>query len=328
MIFKAVIQMMLVLSVVEFVPVDGAVLEDRAGLPRAGGRVPTVIELTHRVLNPAVHLTNPIADAPVKVHEASLGIVTTAVSTLVYDRASATTLYQENAGDIRSIGSITKLMTAYTALAEGLDLDATAAVREADVRAGGHDYLKVNDEVTIRDLLQASLVGSDNSATVALVRLTGLSTDEFVLHMNEEAERMGLTETTFADPTGLSARNRSTARDIVRLLEVILANEEIQIATTEPYTNFVSAIGNSYVIPNTNELLLTYINRDPYTIVGGKTGFLPQAGYCLAMRVQEEGGHDLYVVVLGAASKELRFQEVKGLAQWAYDTFAWPGEEV
>jgi len=319
---------MLVLSVVEFVPMDGAVLESRAELPRAGGRVPTAIELTHRVLDPTVHLTNPIADAPVKMREESLGIVTTAVSTLVYDRASATTLYQENTGDIRSIGSITKLMTAYTALAEGIDLDDEAAVRDSDVRFGGHDYLEVDDSVTIRDLLRASLVGSDNSATVALVRLTGLDTDEFVLHMNEEAERMGLTQTTFADPTGLSARNRSTVRDIVRMLEVVLENEEIQVATTEPFTSFVSENGNSYSIPNTNELLLTYLNRDPYSIIGGKTGFLPQAGYCLAIRVQEEGGRDLYVVVLGAASKELRFQEVKGLAQWAYDTFAWPGEEV
>ncbi len=328
MIFKAVIQMMLVLSVVEFVPLDGSVLEQRAELPRSGGRVPSTIELTHRVLDPAVHLTHPIAQAPIKVHEESLGIMTTAVSTLVYDRASATTLYQENANDIRSIGSITKLMTAYTALAEGLDLDQMAAVREADVRSGGHDYLEVDDEVTIRDLLRASLVGSDNSATMALVRLTGLNTVEFVLHMNEEGERMGLADTTFTDPTGLSARNRSTVRDIVRLLEVILENEEIQIATTEPVTNFFSVVGNSYVIPNTNELLLSYINQDPYTIVGGKTGFLPQAGYCLALRVQEAGGHDLYVIVLGAASKELRFQEVKGLAQWAFDTYAWPGEEV
>ncbi|MBU0531451.1 serine hydrolase [Patescibacteria group bacterium] len=326
MILKAVVQMMLVLSVVEFVPVDGAVLESRAELPRAGGRVPTAIELTHRVMDPAVDLTTPIGQPPTKEDENSLGIVTSAVSTLVYDRASATSLYQENASDIRSIGSITKLMTAYTALAEGIDLDATAAVRETDVRTGGHDYLQVDDEVTIQDLLRASLVGSDNSATTALVRLTGLSQEDFVTHMNQEAERLGLADTTFVDPTGLSARNRSTARDIVRMLEVVLEIEPIQTATTEPSASFISTTGINYSFPSTNELLLSYLNRSPYQIVGGKTGFLPQAGYCMALRIQENSGHDIYVVVLGAESKEARLQEVKGLAQWAFDTFAWPDE--
>ena len=84
--------------------------------------------------------------------------------------------------------------------------------------------------------------------------------------------------------------------------------------------------GRDYAVPNTNELLIGFINQDPYQIIGGKTGYLPEAGYCLAIQVQEDHGRDIYVIVLGSDTKEDRFREVKGLTQWAYDTYNWPNE--
>ena len=63
-------------------------------------------------------------------------------------------------------------------------------------------------------------------------------------------------------------------------------------------------------------------------MVGGKTGFLPEAGYCLGSLVSENGGHELIVVVLGSETKEGRFQDVKALAAWAYKVFKWPDEKV
>jgi len=233
---------------------------------------------------------------------------------------------KKNANEIRSIGSITKLMTAYVSLRSGLDLDDLAAVSDEDLREGGHLYLYLNDQVTVHDILHASLVGSDNSATIALARLTGLSSEQFVEQMNTVAREIGLTNTTFADPTGLSAKNRSTTRDIAKLLEVVLQNSEIQNATRQSTSYFTSVAGTEYAVPNTNELLDSFINQNPYQIVGGKTGYLPEAAYCLAVQVQEDSGHDIFVVVLGSASKEDRFREVKGLTQWAYDTYDWPDQ--
>lgn len=326
MMLKALIQMALALGLVTMVPQDAGQIEAEARLPRAGGRVPSAFELTNRVYDPASQLTLPTAEPPALVVPESLGIATSAVSALVYDRGSATVLYQKNPDAIRSIGSITKLMTAHVALASGLDLEQQAAVREPDVRTGGHEYLFVDDEVTVRDLLRASLVGSDNSATMALMRLTDLGTEQFVERMNRAAQGLGMNQTQFVDPTGLSNRNRSTAEDIVRLLEAVLTNSEIQAATAEPVARITSVAGTVYRIPNTNELLLGYLNQGPYAIVGGKTGFLPQAGYCIALRFQENGAHDIFVVLLGSDSKEARLLEAKGLAQWAYDVYQWPDE--
>ena len=74
-------------------------------------------------------------------------------------------------------------------------------------------------------------------------------------------------------------------------------------------------------------MLGTYLNQTPYKIVGGKTGFLPEAGYCLGSLISENNGHEIIVVVLGSETKDGRFQDVKALAAWAYKVFDWPDEE-
>lgn len=326
MIYRALLQIVLTASMVNFMPVDATQIEANAGLPVAGGRVPSSIELTRHVLDNELPIKEITAAAPTKTRMNSLGIVTSAQSAIVFDRASGTTLYAKDPFQVRSIGSITKLMTAYVALENGLDLEAAAAVRDIDVRLGGYDYLVVNDEVKVRDLLHASLVGSDNSATMALVRLTGLSYDDFVAQMNHQAGKLGMTDSTFADPTGLSQNNRSNTHDIIRLLEAVLPKSEIAGAVRQAEVRFTSSSGRNYTIPTTDDLLTSFLNEEPYKIIGGKTGYLPAAGYCLAVRVQENEGHDLYVIVLGASSLESRFAEVKGLAVWAYDTYVWPDE--
>jgi len=325
MIFKALLQVVLALTMVEFVPIDAGQFEQRAQLPHAVTRPLGIEELINWSADPVAVLAS--ATSPIKVDQNSLGIVTTAVSALVLDRDSGSILFEKNANEIRSIGSITKLMTAYVALRSNLDLDSLAAVSDEDLREGGHLYLYLNDQVTIRDILHASLVGSDNSATIALARLTGLSSEQFVDQMNAVAREIGLVNTTFADPTGLSSKNRSTTREIAKLLNVVLENPEIKQATTQSASYFTSVAGTEYAVPSTNELLDSFINQYPYQIIGGKTGYLPEAAYCLAVQVQENEGHDIFVVVLGSASKEDRFREVKGLTQWAYDTYDWPDEK-
>jgi D-alanyl-D-alanine carboxypeptidase len=325
MIFKALVQVVLAFTMFEFAPVDAGQLEYQAELPKAASRALGIETIVEQVLEPMVVPVE--VSQPVKVDQESFGIVTTAVSALVLDQTSGTILFEKNANEIRSIGSITKLMTAYAALqAPGLDLDAPALVTEEDLREGGHLYLYLNDQVTVRDLLHASLVGSDNSATIALARLTGWTPTQFVQKMNMVAYEMGLVQTNFEDPTGLSIRNRSTTHEITKMLEIILSDPEIQKATTQATSYFTSQSGTNYAVPNTNELLTSFINEDPYQIVGGKTGYLPEAGYCLAVQMQEDQGHDIFVVVLGAATKEDRFREVKGLTQWAYDTHDWPDQ--
>lgn len=302
---------------------DGAELERQAGLPVAESRTPGLVQTVSQAFSPLPALEAAPASAPVKVDPASLGVVTSAVSVLVMDRASGEVLFEKNPHEIRSIGSITKLMTAYVAHQSGLDLSEPASVTAEDIRYGGINYLAIDDVVSVGDILEASLVGSDNSATAALVRLSGFETESFVALMNQTAAELGLKNTNFVDPTGLGSENRSTAHEITVLLDQVLSDEVIRAIVKEPEAIFSSSSGRDYKVPNTNELLTSYLNLDPFQIIGSKTGYLPEAGYCLAMVIQENFGHDIFVVVLGSSTKESRFQEAKGLTEWAYDTYDW-----
>ncbi len=267
----------------------------------------------------SLFLPNP----PTRVHPTSVGVVTTAVSAFVLDRATRTPLFEKNIDEPRSIGSIVKLMTAHVFLETNPKLDASAAIESQDVRLGGTQHIIIGDFVTVRDLLKASLVGSDNSATAALARLSGMTEGDFVARMNEAAAEIGMERTTFADATGLSEDNRSIVSDLALMLDHILQNETIRTITQQPFVTITSTSGALYSVESTDDLLHSFLNQPPYAIVGGKTGYLPEAGYCLGTIFSEDGGHEIIVVVLGSETDQSRFQDVKSLAAWAYKVYDW-----
>lgn len=327
MIVRLLAQIVLATSLLQMFPHDTALIEMAATLPESGQRVQTAamfeaMELLGRPL-PA---SADSAREPVKIDPGSIGVVTSAVSAAVVDRATGKILYEKNASEPRSIGSLVKLMTALVFLEGNPNLDALASIQPEDLRYGGVQHIQVADEVAIRDLLHASLIGSDNSATAALVRLSGLSLGDFIARMNEKAASLGLQNTTFVDSTGLSSENRSVVHDIVKLIDHTMANPTIRTATELPTAVFTGSSGRTYYIQSTNELLGSFINQDPYKIVGGKTGFLPEAGYCFGALISENDVHEIIVVVLGSYTKQGRFQDAKSLAAWTFKVFDWPDE--
>jgi len=214
-------------------------------------------------------------------------------------------------------------MTAYVFLQGNPDLNALAAIESVDYRAGGRLNFSIGDTVTVGDLLMASLVSSDNSATTSLVRLSGMSQGDFVARMNEVAASIGMEHTTFADETGLSTKNQSVVTDLAIMLDHFLKNDTLRAFTQVASTTVVGASGRSYLLESTDELLTTFVNQDPYKIELAKTGYLPEAGYCLSTVFSYNDDQEIIVVVLGSDSKIGRFQDVKSLAVWAYDTFSW-----
>lgn len=275
---------------------------------------------------PNAHLPVSADAAPVKIHQNSLGVVTSAESAIVVDRRTKEILFQKNIDTPRSIGSITKLMTAFVFLSTNPDLNAPAKLESADYRAGGVQHLAFGDDATIKDLLYASLISSDNSATASLARLSGMSIQDFVTKMNKTAVSMGMDHTHFEDPTGLSPRNESVVADLVKLLDTVAQNEIIREATSHDQFTVTTASGKSYTLKSTDELLLSFVNQKPYKIIAGKTGYLPEAGYCLGTVLNYEGAGDVIVVVLGSETNADRFQDIKSLAVWSYQTFKWPGQ--
>ncbi len=321
-------QLLLASSLFQIFPPDAGTVERYATLPEASNRGFATIEQTLSLLHTTLPQASEASRAPVKVEPTSVGVVTSAQSAIVVDRVTGEVLYEKNGTDPRSIGSISKLMTAHVFLEGQPDLSAAAAIQPEDVREGGTQHVAIGDVVTIKDLLTASLVASDNSATQALVRLSGMPEGEFIGRMNEAAAEMGMLYTTFMDPTGLSSDNRSVVRDVAHLIDTALKNDVIRETTELPVATFTSASGRVYTVKTTDELLSTFLNEPPYNVVGGKTGFLPEAGYCLGTLISENNAHELIVVVLGSETKEGRFRDVKALAAWAYKVFAWPDEQT
>ncbi len=231
----------------------------------------------------------------------------TAKSALVLDLDKGTVLYDKNSEEVRSIASLTKLMTAMVFLECGVDLFDTITIGRGDARASAKSHLRPGETFYLIDLLHASLMPSDNRATRALVRATGLSPQEFVERMNQKADSLGLVNTQFSDPTGLDADNVSTAWETAQLLKVALSYPLIsQITTKTSYKFFcINKRRRMHQLNNSNRLL-----RSDYEVLGGKTGFIGRSGWCLAVMLKNIEER-LCVVVLGAASNVRRFAEAR-----------------
>ncbi len=322
MIFKLISQLLVVSAMMQMVPVDVGGVEALATLPNAPER-PVDILAAYRVLSNTLPEAKNRPLAPIKVQPTSVGVVTSAQSALVMDRASGEILFAKNSSTPRAIGSITKLMTAHVFLLGKPDLEAPVTLVSQDVRFGASQHLSLSDTYTVRDLLTASLVGSDNTATAALARLSGLSLGDFIARMNEEAAAMGMQQTTFADTTGLSSKNRSVVTDIALMLDRLHDTDTLQEITQLESAVITGASARQYFIASTDQLLSTFVNQPPYRIELAKTGFLPEAGYCLGTVFDNDDGGEIIVVVLGSQTKAGRFQDVKSLAVWAYETYSW-----
>lgn len=262
--------------------------------------------------------------APQKKEDSrSIGILTTSKSALVFDEGTGTVLFAKNPQEKIPLASLTKLMTVLVFLDKEPNWDKKIRLTRADDREGGIVYARSPEEVTVKDLFNMALVGSVNNAAIALARSTGLEQKDFVAEMNKKAETLGLKNTTFADPTGLLPENQGTARDVAKLLAAALEREEVKAATLQK--RYVFSPVNSekiYYVKSTDELLWSFLNDDPYNFVGGKTGYIEESGYNLAVEVMR-GGHKIVAVVLGSGTAEDRFREIKGLVDWAFINYQW-----
>jgi len=260
---------------------------------------------------------------PQRIYTDYLDVKTTAQSIMAVDVASGKILYQKNPKEIRSIASITKLMTALVFLDYNPGWQKEFYTIANDRRNGNVIYLNNGEVLSIKNLFYTALVASDNDAIMALTRATGLAEEEFIIKMNEKANALGLLNTQFVDPTGLKSENKSTAGDIAKLLNFSLQNEEIiKVTSTDSYEfqvfDKVKNKERTVKLKNTDHLLNSYLD-----VIGGKTGFLETAGYCLAVKIKGEQNQEVIIVVLGSASNFDRFQDVKAISDWVFANYQW-----
>jgi len=236
------------------------------------------------------------------------GGVVYARSAVVLDPVTNQIMFEKNAEAAAPIASLTKLMTAMVFLDQKPDLSRQVEVTHAELDGAGHTQLRNHEQVALVDLMHMSLMCSDNVATRVLARESGLPAADFLAAMNRKAAELGLTDTRFVEFTGLDQRNVSTARDVASMLRAAADQEMIRSITTTRAYDFRTA-RRAHHITNTDRLLYSR-----YQILGGKTGFINEAGYCLATWVRSEG-RDLIAVVLGAPTNATRFADVVRLVQ-------------
>jgi D-alanyl-D-alanine endopeptidase (penicillin-binding protein 7) len=234
-----------------------------------------------------------------------------AEAAIIYDSATGHVLWESNSNNQRSIASITKVMTAVVFLENSPDLSESVVVDRSDVRAASTTYLRAGYTVTKGDLLHLTLIASDNAAARALARVSPYGSGGFVDRMNEKAKDLGLTNTHYEDPSGLLAANVSSAYDMAKLITFVSGDE--RIASVMRKQNYQVAAGRRMInIHSTNQLVM----RGDVDVQAGKTGFIRNAGYCLATLLKLPQGPQIAVVVLGAKSNAGRFWETRHLFNW------------
>jgi D-alanyl-D-alanine endopeptidase (penicillin-binding protein 7) len=235
-------------------------------------------------------------------------------SAIVIDNTTREVLYARRELLRRPIASLSKLLTTLVLLESGTDLTKTATITKEDAYQSSRSNLRTGEEYTLRDLLYAALVGSDNRAARALSRSAGIPADSFIVLMNAKAASLGMDSTSVVEPTGLSEQNVSTAYDCAVLLDAALRNHLIQhISTTSEVTIKPLNRKRAKRLVNTNRLL-----RYGYDFIGSKTGYISEAGWCIAARGYSDDGHDVTVVVLGAPTNGSRFRALRNALLWAY----------
>jgi D-alanyl-D-alanine endopeptidase (penicillin-binding protein 7) len=230
----------------------------------------------------------------------------------VQDASSGEMLIGKNHGAILPIASITKLMTAIVIIEGGINLEQRVAISDEDYDTlkGTRSRLRPGVVLTRDELLLLALMSSENRAAHALGRTYPGGLEVFVSAMNAKAQMLGMADTKFVDPTGLSSANVSSARDLARLVAAAHEHPLIrQYSTRDSAT--VMALGRPLDYRNTNGL----VRNAQWDIGLSKTGYISEAGRCLVMRVKL-ASREVIVVLLDSWGKLSRVGDAQRIRKW------------
>lgn len=242
-----------------------------------------------------------------------------AKAALLMDAATGAVLFEQNADEPLPPASVTKVMTLLL-VAEAIDRgeltfdEMVTASTEASQMGGSQIYLKEHEQMSVDDLLKATVVASANDAAYALGERVAGSMTAFVQQMNDRAAALGMENTVFYNPTGLPAEGHvSSARDIALMSRELIKHEFI-FEYTSIWTDTLR--DGQTMLVNTNKLIRRYNGA-----TGLKTGSTDDAGYCLSATAERDG-LSLIAVVLGCPSGAERFDDAKLLLDYGYLHYA------
>jgi D-alanyl-D-alanine endopeptidase (penicillin-binding protein 7) len=234
----------------------------------------------------------------------------------VMDQDTQEVLLSKNEQAVLPIASLTKLMTGLLISESKLHLDDMLTITQDDVdtEKGSSSRLKVGTSLSRGELMHLSLMSSENRAASALGRTYPGGMPMFVQLMNAKARQLGMSDTVFVEPTGLSSKNQSSAKDLAMLVNV--ASQDPMLRDLSTSHGHQVAVGRQVLqYNNTNRLV-----KNPSWDIGlQKTGYISEAGQCLVMQAQV-AGRKLIMVFLDSAGKLSRVADAERVRRWLETT--------
>jgi D-alanyl-D-alanine endopeptidase (penicillin-binding protein 7) len=231
---------------------------------------------------------------------------------LILDQDTDEVLFSKNSQAILPIASLTKLMTAMVVTESQQPLGETITITDDDIdtEKGSRSRLRVGTQLRREEMLHLALMSSENRAAHALGRSYPGGLSAFVAAMNQKAHALGMNDTHYVEPTGLSSQNQSSARDLATLVKA--AHEVQLIRELSTSLEYTAEVGNRAVqFRNTNGLV-----KSPEWEIGlQKTGYISEAGRCLVMQAKLAGRH-LIMVFLDSAGKYSRIGDAERVRRW------------
>ena len=244
--------------------------------------------------------------------EAAGPLKVSASAAYVVDQQTGEVLFGKNEASVQPIASLTKLMTGLILAEAKLPMDEKITIADDDVDRlkFSSSRLKVGTELTREQALHLALMSSENRAAHALARTYPGGERAFVSAMNVKAAELGMRQTRYVEPTGLSSDNRSTAHDLALLTAEAYEHPLLRRYTTSPGYKLATERGALQYV-NSNRL----VRSGTWDIGVQKTGYIREAGYTLLMQA-ELAGRKLIMVFLDSASKLARVKDPERIKQW------------
>lgn len=231
---------------------------------------------------------------------------------LVIDQDTREVLFSKNDQAVLPIASLTKLMTGMVVSEAKLAMDEPVTITQDDVdtEKGSTSRLRVGATLSRGELLHLALMSSENRAAHALGRTFPGGMAAFVASMNAKALALGMRDTRYVEPTGLSSRNQSSAQDLALL---------VHAASADPVLRELSTSSGHQVVLGRQTLQFNNTNRlvsSPQWEIGlQKTGYISEAGQCLVMQARV-AGRKLIMVFLDSAGKFSRLGDAERVKRW------------
>jgi D-alanyl-D-alanine endopeptidase (penicillin-binding protein 7) len=230
----------------------------------------------------------------------------------VIDQDTNEVLLSKNDHAVLPIASITKLMTGLIISEGNLPMDESITITQDDVdtEKGSSSRLRVGATLTRGELMHLALMASENRAAHALGRTYPGGMHSFVGLMNAKAAQLGMRDTRYSEPTGLSSQNQSSAKDLATLVGIAYQDATLRELSTSP--SYKVEVGNKTLQYNTTNRLIKNPNWD---IGLQKTGYISEAGQCLVMQAKV-AGRKLIMVFLDSAGKLSRIGDAERVRKW------------